>query len=262
MCICVSQEGEELSSCLWSITHPCIVGRKVTSFCAFLWAIVIPQLNSCEFIQPSWILSVYFYICGERQPRREREEEEPYCFCRAYNGIYTEAWNSSYKYFRTLISAEINFGNTPRGNQDDLFSALPHLPLLHKWLPGESVALVASLEVFSPPGRGGLGMDQSQTWVTAAECCPQQLNPAGWAGGPGLLYRGSQSVALLKPVEIVVLGSWGVTVAVRMFEWTCYLQDMKYSAGVSSFKEGLGKHLCMEIPQQGCWWVLIYSWVE
>lgn len=171
MCICVSQEGEELSSCLWSITHPCIVGRKVTSFCAFLWAIVIPQLNSCEFIQPSWILSVYFYICGERQPRREREEEEPYRFCRAYNGIYTEAWNSSYKYFRTLISAEINFGNTPRGNQDDLFSALPHLPLLHKWLPGESVALVASLEVFSPQAEVG--------WAwTRAKPGSQQLSAA------------------------------------------------------------------------------------
>lgn len=77
MCICVSQEGAGAQlTRLCSITHPCIVGRKVASFCAFLWAIVILQLNSFEFIQPSWILSVYFYVCGETEPRREREEEK------------------------------------------------------------------------------------------------------------------------------------------------------------------------------------------
>lgn len=164
MCICVSQEGEELSSCLWSITHPCIVGRKVTSFCAFLWAIVIPQLNSFEFIQPSWTLSVYFYIRGERQPRREREEEEPYRFCRVYNGIYTEAWNSSYKYFRTLISAEINPGNTPRVNKGDLFSALPHLPLL-----------AAPLEAFAPRQRWAEHGPEANPGHSS---CPQDLDAA------------------------------------------------------------------------------------
>lgn len=236
MCICVSQEGEELSSCLWSITHPCIVGRKVTSFCAFLWAIVIPQLNSFEFIQPSWILSVYFYIRGERQPRREREEEKPYRFCRVYNGIYTEAWNSSYKYFRTLISAEINPGNTPRVNKGDLFSALPHLPLL-----------AAPLEAFAEVGWAWTrGKPWSQQLPAGFGCCLQELSAACRSGG-GSLCR----------------GCWAPEVWLwLMFEWSCYLQGMKYTAGVPSFKEGLGKHLCMEIPHQGYWWALIYSWVE
>lgn len=113
---------------LGSITHPCIVGRKVASFCAFLRASVILQLNSSEFIQPSWILSVYFYVCGETKARRERQEKKTatYWSCRTYSGIYTEAWNSPYKYFRTLISAEINLGNIPRETRAACSQPLPH----------------------------------------------------------------------------------------------------------------------------------------
>lgn len=180
MCICVSQEGEKLSSCLWSITHPCIVGRKVASFCAFLWAIVIPQLNSFEFIQPSWILSIYFYIRGERQPRREREEEEPCHFCRVYNGIYTEAWNPSYKYFRTLVSAEINLGNTPRGSKGDLFSALLRLPLAGCISGG-----------FCPQAGGGLSMEQSP-----ARCHSWVLPTAALLAGQAVLGYRAQGPSL------------------------------------------------------------------
>lgn len=85
--ICVSQEGAGAQlPCLCFITHPCVAGRKVASFCAFLWVIVILRLNSFEFIQPSWMLSVYFYVCGEKGRRKKLCRS-----CRAYSGIYTEA---------------------------------------------------------------------------------------------------------------------------------------------------------------------------
>lgn len=70
MCICQSGGCRCSAPVLCFITHPCVAGRKVASFCAFLWVIVILQLNSLEFIQPSWMLSVYFYVCGEKGRRK------------------------------------------------------------------------------------------------------------------------------------------------------------------------------------------------
>lgn len=170
MCICVHQEDEELSSCLWSITHPCIVGRKVTFLCAFLWAIVIPQSIALNlFSLAGYYQFIFIYV--ERDSQGEKG--------RRMNPIisvgFTMGFTLKHKILHINISGllsllrlilEILPGGT-RVTGSQLFLTFPCW--LHLWR-------------LLPPGRGGLSMDQSETLVTAGECCPQELDAAGWAG--------------------------------------------------------------------------------
>lgn len=161
MCICVSQEGAGAQfTCLCSITHPCIVGRKVASFCAFLWVIVILQLNSFEFIQPSWILSVYFYVCGETEPRREREgEKNPIALVGLTVGFTLKHEILHINILGLLSLQRLILEILPGETKVVCSQPLPCLPFLHRGLQGVPVALAASLEAFTPLCGGGLGPD-------------------------------------------------------------------------------------------------------
>lgn len=135
--------------------------------------------------------------------------------------------------------------------------------LILEILPGEarvtcsqlffaSPLLAASLEAFAPRQGVGWAWSRAQPGATA-ECCPQQ---------PCWLGR-------LCWVTVPRVPVWGQAQASRgcaagLLKCDCSSTDvcMVMLPPRHEAQKDLGKHLCMEIPHQGYWWVLIYSWVE
>lgn len=251
MCICVSQEGAGAQfTCLCSITHPCIVGRKVASFCAFLWVIVILQLNSFEFIQPSWILSVYFYVCGETEPRREREgENHPIALVGLTVGFTLKHEILHINILGLLSLQRLILEILPGETKVACSQPLPCLPFLHRGLQGVPVALAASLEAFNPCVEGGWG----QIWVTGAERClwPGRRSWLGqeqwWVAVWRFLDCGLARVSSDRGVGLLPLHPWLRGLLVR-----AELQvHLPWLAGTKALPVGLGGALWFKVLPGG-----------